>query len=72
VQTRDTQFHYIVRETGGYLSYVLLGKSVKTPSETIKIIHIDPTATASPGAPSGGTPSGGTSSGGAPGGTPTR
>jgi uncharacterized SAM-binding protein YcdF (DUF218 family) len=49
VQTRDTQFHYIVRETGGYLSYVLLGKSVKTPSETIKVIHGDPTATASPG-----------------------
>jgi vancomycin permeability regulator SanA len=36
VQTRDTQFHYIVRETGGYLSYVLFGKSVGTPSETIK------------------------------------
>ncbi|WP_433326074.1 YdcF family protein [Spirillospora sp. CA-294931] len=36
VQTRDTQFKYIVRETGGYLSYVLLGKSVKAPSETIK------------------------------------
>ncbi|MFG1999675.1 YdcF family protein [Spirillospora sp. NPDC048911] len=36
VQTRDTQFHYIVRETGGYLSYVLLGKSWKPPSETIK------------------------------------
>ncbi|TDD23959.1 YdcF family protein [Actinomadura sp. KC06] len=44
VQTRDTQFHYIVRETGGYLSYVLLGKSVKTPSETAKRIHIDPSA----------------------------
>ncbi|MFC6935070.1 YdcF family protein [Actinomadura yumaensis] len=36
VRTRDTQLHYIVRETGGYLSYVLLGKSVKAPSETIK------------------------------------
>ncbi|WP_242901694.1 YdcF family protein [Actinomadura terrae] len=48
VQTRDTQLQYIVRETGGYLSYVLLGKSVKTPSETIKIIHGDPTAPASP------------------------
>ncbi|GAA4152839.1 hypothetical protein GCM10022416_51410 [Actinomadura keratinilytica] len=35
VQTRDTQFHYIVRETGGYLSYVLFGKSVAVPSETI-------------------------------------
>ncbi|WP_344950116.1 YdcF family protein [Actinomadura miaoliensis] len=35
VQTRDTQFHYIVRETGGYLSYVLFGKSVGVPSETI-------------------------------------
>ncbi|TYK48130.1 YdcF family protein [Actinomadura decatromicini] len=51
VQTRDTQFHYIVRETGGYLSYVLLGKSVKTPSETIKRIHIDPSATATPSGP---------------------
>jgi len=36
VQTRDTQFHYIVRETGGYLSYIFFGKSLKTPSETIK------------------------------------
>ncbi|KAB2345571.1 YdcF family protein [Actinomadura rudentiformis] len=36
VQTRDTQMQYIVRETGGYLSYVLLGKSWKPPSETIK------------------------------------
>ncbi|TDB85493.1 YdcF family protein [Actinomadura sp. KC216] len=44
VQTRGTQFHYIVRETGGYLSYVLLGKSVKTPSETARRIHIDPSA----------------------------
>jgi uncharacterized SAM-binding protein YcdF (DUF218 family) len=35
VQTRDTQFRYIVRETGGYLSYVLFGGSVKAPSETI-------------------------------------
>lgn len=33
VQTRDTQFNYIVRETGGYLSYVLLGHSVKTQAE---------------------------------------
>jgi uncharacterized SAM-binding protein YcdF (DUF218 family) len=33
VQTRDTQFHYIVRETGGYLSYVLFGRSVRGPSE---------------------------------------
>ncbi|ACY98755.1 MULTISPECIES: YdcF family protein [Thermomonospora] len=33
VQTRDTQFHYIVRETGGYLSYVLFGRSVRSPSE---------------------------------------
>lgn len=29
VQTRDTQLHYIVRETGGYLSYVLFGRSIK-------------------------------------------
>ncbi|HEY7488876.1 MAG TPA: YdcF family protein [Streptosporangiaceae bacterium] len=28
VQTRDTQFHYIVRETGGYLWYVTLGRIV--------------------------------------------
>ncbi|WP_242619281.1 YdcF family protein [Actinomadura fibrosa] len=55
VQTRDTQFHYIVRETGGYLSYVLLGKSVKTPSETIKTIHGDPAVPASPGATAPGT-----------------
>ncbi|WP_141577310.1 YdcF family protein [Actinomadura sp. WMMA1423] len=47
VQTRDTQFHYIVRETGGYLSYVLLGKSVQVPDETIKRIHIDPSGSAS-------------------------
>ncbi|SEG60128.1 Uncharacterized SAM-binding protein YcdF, DUF218 family [Thermomonospora echinospora] len=33
VQTRDTQFNYIVRETGGYLSYVLFGRSVRSPSE---------------------------------------
>jgi vancomycin permeability regulator SanA len=26
VQTRDTQFHYIARETGGYLWYVTLGR----------------------------------------------
>jgi hypothetical protein len=26
VQTRDTQFHYIVRETGGYLWYITLGR----------------------------------------------
>ncbi|MDL4818018.1 YdcF family protein [Actinomadura opuntiae] len=58
VQTRDTQFHYIVRETGAYLSYVLLGKSVKTPSETIKIIHGDPTATVSPGPAGTASPSG--------------
>ncbi|MGH3238933.1 MAG: YdcF family protein [Spirillospora sp.] len=45
VQTRDTQFQYIVRETGGYLSYVLLGKSVHTPDETIKRVHIDPSET---------------------------
>ena len=38
VQTRETQFHYIVRETGGYLSYVLFGKSVSVPSETIKTV----------------------------------
>ncbi|MFI0409830.1 YdcF family protein [Actinomadura sp. 3N508] len=49
VQTRGTQFNYIVRETGGYLSYVLLGKSVKTPSETVKRIHIDPSADPSAG-----------------------
>ncbi|MDL4771362.1 MULTISPECIES: YdcF family protein [Thermomonosporaceae] len=42
VQTRDTQLNYIVRETGGYLSYVLFGKSVQVPSETIKTT---PTAT---------------------------
>ncbi|WP_067462071.1 YdcF family protein [Actinomadura macra] len=53
VQTRDTQFHYIVRETGGYLSYVLLGKSVKTPSETIKIIHGDPAKSGTPTGPTG-------------------
>jgi uncharacterized SAM-binding protein YcdF (DUF218 family) len=47
VQTRDTQFHYIVRETGGYLSYVLLGKSVQVPDETVKRIHIDPSGTPS-------------------------
>ncbi|WP_433478105.1 YdcF family protein [Spirillospora sp. CA-142024] len=47
VQTRDTQFHYIVRETGGYLSYVLLGKSVQVPDETIKRIHVDPSGTPS-------------------------
>jgi uncharacterized SAM-binding protein YcdF (DUF218 family) len=27
VQTRDTQFHYIARETGGYLWYVTLGRA---------------------------------------------
>jgi vancomycin permeability regulator SanA len=48
VQTRDTQFHYIVRETGGYLSYVLLGKSVQVPDETIKRIRIDPSGTPAP------------------------
>ncbi|MFB4308065.1 YdcF family protein [Actinomadura sp. GTD37] len=48
VQTRDTQFNYIVRETGGYLSYVLLGKSVQVPDETIKRIRIDPSGTPSP------------------------
>lgn len=30
VQTRDTQFQSIVRETGGYLYYVLLGRSRHT------------------------------------------
>lgn len=45
VQTRDTQYHYIVRETGGYLSYVLLGRSVHTPDETIKGVVPDNTAT---------------------------
>ncbi|RAY12084.1 YdcF family protein [Actinomadura craniellae] len=34
VQTRDTQINYIIRETGGYLSYVLLGRSVREPGET--------------------------------------
>ncbi|TDD89821.1 YdcF family protein [Actinomadura rubrisoli] len=53
VQTRDTQLQYIVRETGGYLSYVLLGKSVKPPSETIKSIHGDPVE---PGGSPTGTP----------------
>jgi vancomycin permeability regulator SanA len=48
VQTRDTQFNYILRETGGYLSYVLLGKSVQVPDETVKRIRIDPSATVSP------------------------
>ncbi|WP_030145187.1 YdcF family protein [Spirillospora albida] len=48
VQTRDTQLNYIVRETGGYLSYVLLGKSVKTPRETIKVIHGDPSQAPAP------------------------
>ncbi|WP_131741118.1 YdcF family protein [Actinomadura roseirufa] len=52
VETRDTQMHYIVRETGGYLSYVLLGKSVKAPEETIKSIHLDPADGGTPG-PSG-------------------
>ncbi|MBA9006870.1 YdcF family protein [Thermomonospora cellulosilytica] len=33
VQTRDTQINYIVRETGGYLSYVLFGRSVRSPAE---------------------------------------
>ncbi|MBW8483504.1 YdcF family protein [Actinomadura parmotrematis] len=51
VMTRDTQFHYIVRETGGYLSYVLLGKSVKVPGETSRTIP-DPASTASPSAAS--------------------
>ncbi|MGP4027791.1 YdcF family protein [Actinomadura sp. 3N407] len=50
VQTRETQLHYIIRETGAYLSYVLLGKSVQPPSETVKRIHIDPSGT--PPAPS--------------------
>jgi vancomycin permeability regulator SanA len=45
VQTRETQLNYIVRETGGYLSYVLLGKSVQVPSETIKSV---PQQTATP------------------------
>ncbi|GAA2458679.1 YdcF family protein [Actinomadura vinacea] len=45
VQTREGQFHYIVRETGGYLSYVLFGKSVRPPSETIKTV---PRQTATP------------------------
>ncbi|MEO3828727.1 YdcF family protein [Actinomadura sp. B10D3] len=51
VQTRDTQFNYILRETGGYLSYVLLGKSVQVPDETVKRIRIDPSETASPAPP---------------------
>ncbi|TDC49002.1 YdcF family protein [Actinomadura sp. KC345] len=42
VQTRETQFQYIVRETGAYLSYVLLGRSVQVPDETVRRIHIDP------------------------------
>ncbi|WP_241661405.1 YdcF family protein [Thermomonospora catenispora] len=33
VQTRDTQINYIVREAGGYLSYVLFGRSVRSPAE---------------------------------------
>ncbi|WP_019633901.1 YdcF family protein [Actinomadura atramentaria] len=50
VQTRDTQFHYIVRETGAYLSYVLLGKSVRVPGETIENAPImDEPSTAKPG-----------------------
>ncbi|TDE24050.1 YdcF family protein [Actinomadura sp. 6K520] len=44
VQTRETQFDYIVRETGAYLSYVLVGKSVQVPDETIRRINIDPSA----------------------------
>ncbi|TQM70278.1 uncharacterized SAM-binding protein YcdF (DUF218 family) [Actinomadura hallensis] len=48
VQTRDTQFNYIVRETGAYLSYVLLGRSVHAPSETIRRIHLDPSAPTAP------------------------
>ncbi|MEU8796815.1 YdcF family protein [Spirillospora sp. NPDC048819] len=51
VQTRETQFDYIVRETGAYLSYVLLGKSVQPPSETVKRIHIDPSGTPQPSSP---------------------
>lgn len=50
VQTRDTQFNYIVREAGGYLSYVLLGKSVQVPDETAKRIRLDPSG--APAAPS--------------------
>ncbi|TDC63974.1 YdcF family protein [Actinomadura sp. GC306] len=48
VQTRETQFDYIVRETGAYLSYVLLGKSVRVPDETIRRINIDPSRAPSP------------------------
>jgi uncharacterized SAM-binding protein YcdF (DUF218 family) len=48
VQTRDTQFHYIVRETGAYLSYVLLGKSVRVPGETIENAPITDPAEQSP------------------------
>jgi uncharacterized SAM-binding protein YcdF (DUF218 family) len=36
VQTRDTQLSYIVRETGGYLSYVLLGRSVQAPTAEMR------------------------------------
>ncbi|MFC5180874.1 YdcF family protein [Actinomadura harenae] len=54
VQTRDTQYHYIVRETGGYLSYVLLGRSVHTPDETIKgVVPDNPGTTVSPTASPG-------------------
>ncbi|GAA0591665.1 YdcF family protein [Actinomadura livida] len=56
VQTRETQFDYIVRETGAYLSYVLLGKSVQVPNETIRRINIDPSVAPS-GAPSDPQPS---------------
>lgn len=51
VQTRGTQFNYIVRETGGYLSYVLLGKSVQVPDETAKRIRLDPSGTPAPSSP---------------------
>ena len=44
VQTRETQLQYIVRETGAYLSYVLLGRSVQVPDGAVKRIHLDPPA----------------------------
>ncbi|XRQ03431.1 YdcF family protein [Actinomadura welshii] len=53
VQTRETQFNYIVRETGAYLSYVLLGRSVDVPNETVRRIRIDPSDAPPSDPPSG-------------------
>lgn len=45
VQTRETQFNYIVRETGAYLSYVLLGHSVRAP--VVELRYPSPSTSAS-------------------------